>query len=49
MVNLVRNVPRLPAVLAATVLWTSLAWGLPAEPPAAEGEAETSAPAEAEP
>ncbi len=39
MVNLGRNVSPMAVVLASLVLWVSFAWGLPAEPPATEGEA----------
>lgn len=48
MVKLVKNTLQVPLVLASLVLWVSFAWGLPAEP-AAEGEAETSPPAEVAP
>ena len=40
MVDLVKNTPQLAVVLASLMLWSSLAWGLPADAPAAEGEAE---------
>jgi hypothetical protein len=40
MVNLVKNTPHIPVVLASLLLWVSFAWGLPAEPPATEGEAD---------
>jgi hypothetical protein len=40
MVDLVKNAPQLPVVLASLLLWGSFAWGLPAGVPASEGEAE---------
>lgn len=40
MVNLVKNTPQLPVALASLLLWVSFAWGMPAEPPAVEGEAD---------
>jgi ribosomal protein L40E len=46
MPDFARSVPQIPVVLASLILWVSFAWGLPAEPPAAEGEADV-APAEA--
>jgi hypothetical protein len=49
MTNLARKARPLAVVLAYVLLWGSFAWGLPADPPAAEGEAETSPPAEAAP
>ncbi len=46
MLNFKKGAPQTPFVLASLLLWTSFAWGLPAEA-AAEGESETSPPAEA--
>jgi len=43
MVNFFTNTPLVPVVLASLVLWTSFAYGLPAEKPAAEGAAEAGA------
>ena len=40
MVNFGRNAPPIAVVLASLVLWGSFAWGMPADAPAAEGEAE---------
>jgi hypothetical protein len=40
MVNFARSTRQIPVVLASLVLWFSFAWGLPAEPAAAEAEAE---------
>ena len=39
MSNLVKNTPQILVVLASLILWASFAWGLPADAPAAEGEA----------
>jgi ribosomal protein L37E len=43
MVNLVKMTPQILVVLATLVLWTSFAWGLPADVPADEGGAEVTA------
>jgi predicted RNA-binding Zn-ribbon protein involved in translation (DUF1610 family) len=40
MANFRRNAPPIAVVLASLILWVSFAWGLPAEPPAAGGEAD---------
>jgi predicted RNA-binding Zn-ribbon protein involved in translation (DUF1610 family) len=40
MLNFKKSTPQIPVVLASLILWVSFAWGLPAEAPAAEGEAE---------
>ncbi|MEE8638771.1 MAG: hypothetical protein V3T41_00010 [bacterium] len=40
MLNFKRCAPQIPVVLAFLVLWVSFAWGLPADAPASEGEAE---------
>jgi ribosomal protein L37E len=40
MLNFKRSAPQIPVVLASLLLWVSFAWGLPAEAPAAEGEAD---------
>jgi hypothetical protein len=38
-----RSVSPISTVLAATIMWVSFAWGLPADVPATEGEAEVAA------
>ena len=38
-----RSVPQLPVVLASLLLWVSFAWGLPAEAPVTEGDADAAA------
>ncbi len=43
MLNFKRCAPQVSVVLASLVLWTSFAWGLPTDAPAAEGEAEVAA------
>jgi hypothetical protein len=40
MAVLARSVPQIPVVLVSLLLWGSFAWALPAEAPAAEGDAE---------
>jgi hypothetical protein len=40
MFNFQRGVPQIPFVLASLLLWVSFAWSLPAEAPAAEGDAD---------
>ncbi len=40
MVDLLKITPQIPVVLASLLLWFSFAWGLPAEPPATESDAE---------
>ncbi len=40
MVNFARSLPQIPVVLTSLVFWFSFAWALPAETPAAEGDAE---------
>ena len=40
MANLGRSAPPIAVVLASLLLWVSFAWGLPADAPAAEGEAD---------
>jgi hypothetical protein len=43
MAYLTRSAPQVPIVLAALLLWVSFAWGLPADAPATEGEADVAA------
>ncbi len=43
MLNFKTSTPQIPVVLASLILWVSFAWGLPAEPPVNEGEAEAAA------
>jgi hypothetical protein len=38
--DLIKSTPQFGVVLVALTLWASFAWGVPADPPAAEGEAE---------
>jgi hypothetical protein len=40
MFNFQRGAPQVPVVLASLVLWVSFVWALPAEAPAAEGDAD---------
>jgi hypothetical protein len=44
MVAFIKNTPQVSVVLASLVLWGSFAWGLPAEAPATEGDADVPAP-----
>jgi hypothetical protein len=40
LLNIIKTAPQIPVVLASLLLWASFAWGLPAEAPAAEAEAD---------